>query len=62
MHGLQGAVKKNLAARDAAVLASNPKQAPGRRKPPPRGLAAQGANSPSTYTLPVLEHCAPVAR
>ena len=45
VHGLQGAVKKNLAARDAAVLASNPKQAAGRRKPPPRGLAAQGAST-----------------
>lgn len=53
MHGLQGAVKKNLAARDAAVLASNPKQASGRRKPPPRGLAAQGARSLLTQ---ILEH------
>ena len=45
MHGLQGAVKKSLAARDAAVLVSNPKQPAGRRKPPPRGLAAQGASA-----------------
>lgn len=46
MQGLQGAVKKTLAARDAAALAP-PKPAgfsAGRRKPPPRGVAAaQGA-------------------
>jgi hypothetical protein len=54
VHGLQGAGKKNLAARDAAVLASNPKQALGRRKPPPRGgLAAQGARS---LLMQILEH------
>ncbi len=46
VQGLQGAVKKTLAARDAAALAP-PKPAgfsAGRRKPPPRGVAvAQGA-------------------